>query len=40
MGVGGWDIQVKEIDHGLIVIKASVVGVWRSIMLFSLLLYF
>lgn len=31
---GGLDIQMKEIDYGLIVIKASVVGIWRSIMLF------
>ena len=31
IGVGGWDIQMKEIEHELIVIKASVVGIWRSI---------
>ena len=37
IGVGGWDIQTKEIDHELIVIKASVVGIWRSIIFFCIL---
>ena len=30
IGVGGWDIQMKEIEHELIVIKASVVGAWTE----------
>ena len=37
IGVGDWDIQTKEIDHELIVIKALVVGIWRSIIFFCIL---